>query len=366
MKFEKTNRLQRGGAGVWVLLILALAALAVYLVVGRPDLVKEYLPGVFATPSPTPVATPEPTPEPTPAPTPETTPTPAPEPTPMPTPEPTPIVQATPAQETALGFSEVAATRALWPKQVALVQQASFSLIYNGKVVGKAPVPAGTLLEVLQVLPDLAKPQVEVLFQNNREIVSASDVDLIPRAEALKKAAAAKPVPPPPAVVRATPAPAPVTMHGVKFSDRVSVEVVRQKTTRAADGYDDKRDNIRMKVKLTNSDPSKAFEKNRGTIFILAENLNDRNSMKVLGSESFDFSLPALGSFETVTAQVTSGAYDQERDASRFGFRYGGWYLRIVDADGNVVVEKATTPGILKMAESIMQTEAGREFVRKP
>ncbi|MEI6278497.1 MAG: hypothetical protein WCQ16_03810 [Verrucomicrobiae bacterium] len=346
MKFEKTNHLMAGKAGVGILLVIVLAALSGYLVIGRPDLAKKYLPGLLAKPTPeaTPVATP--------------------------TPEATPVAEATPAPEAPLDFAEVAATRTLWPKQVALVQQTSFPLIYNGKVVGQAPAPVGTLLQVVQVLPDPTNPRVEVLFQNNREIVSASVIDLLQRAEALKKAAPAKPVSSSPvsspASIRATPVPPPPMMHGVKFSDRVTVEVVRQKTVRAVDTYDDKQDDIRMKVKLTNSDPSKAFDKNRGTIYILAEDLENPTKTKVLGIESFDFSLPALGNFEKITSQVTSGRYDQERNSSRSGFRYGGWYLRIVDGDGGVVVEKATTPSILKRAESIIKTKVGGEFSRKP
>jgi len=353
--------LEAGGAWVWVILIIALLALSVYLVSRRPELVNKYVPGLLVlppepTPAPTPEATPEPTPEPTPAPTPETA------------PAATPMAEATPAPESPLSFADIAATPALWPKQVAFLQTTALPIIVNGNVAGQAQVPVGTLLNLVRVLPDQDKSQVEVMYLDSRVTVSASATDLVPRATALKKAALAQPQPSAPS---ATPVAAvfsaPKAMHGVKFSDRVSVDVIREKSTHTSDNYNDKKDNIRCKIKLANSDVALAFNNYRGTIYILVEDLNDNRTMKVLSSESFDFSLPALGKFEKVTTEVTSGRYDTGRYWWRAGgFRYGGWYLRILDSGGKVIIEKASAPSIQKMGQTITSTDIDKEFTLKP
>ena len=373
MSFARKFRAEAGQAWVWALLIIALLALSFYLVSQRPELVNKYVPGLLATPTPKP--TPAPTPEPTPEATPEPTPAPTPPPTPEPAPAATPVAENTPAPESPLSFADIAATPALWPKQVAFLQATALPIIVNGKVAGQTQAPVGTLLQLVKVLPDSAKPEVEVLYVDNRVTVSASATDLVPRATALKKAALAQPSTAAPSATPATAAPAvaapvsaPKTMHGVKFSDRVSADVICEKSIRSADYYDEKKDNVRCKVKLANADAALAFNNYRGTIYILAENLNDNKMMKVLGSESFDFSLPALGKFERGTAEVTSGRYYTGRYyySSKYGFRYGGWYLRILDSGGKVVVEKASPTGILKVAETIIKTDTDKEFSLKP
>ena len=367
MKIRRYRGSIKAETGRWILVILALIGLSYYLVKQRPELINQFIPGAIATPTPEP--TPAPTPEPTATPTPTPSPTPEPvveTPTPTPTPEPTatPVVVATPTPEELLDFATIATNPAFWPKQVTLLQKTAFSLVFNGKVAGQVQAPAGILLQLVRVLPDTAKPQVEVLFQNSREIVSASLLDLVPRATAIKKAVAAR------AALQgsapqSTPSPVPSAMPGVKFADRVTIEVIRQKQIhKGMDDYDDKRDDVSMKVKVINSDITRSFEKVRGSIYILAENLTSPNMVKVIGQECFDFSLAPRGTFETVTAQVTSGNYDDANDGSRYGYRYSGWFVRITDASGAVLMEKATTPSLLKHAEQIVNTSTGEEFNR--
>lgn len=186
MKLDTHVRSQSGGSGVWLLLIITLAALVVILGLYRPELVREYLPGALAapTPTPTPEPPPAPTPEPTPQPTPEPTPQPTPEPTPAATPKPSPITEVVP--ETPLDFAAIAANPALWPKQVALLQPTPFSLILDEKVVGQTRLPVGTLLTLVRVLPDRAPAQVEVLYHGDRKIIAADAVDLVARVNAQK------------------------------------------------------------------------------------------------------------------------------------------------------------------------------------
>lgn len=68
MKFDKKQGSKAGSSSIWVLLLIALAVVAVYLVKNRPETVNRFIPGLLATPTPAPApeaataATPEPTP----------------------------------------------------------------------------------------------------------------------------------------------------------------------------------------------------------------------------------------------------------------------------------------------------------------
>jgi hypothetical protein len=111
---------------------------------------------------------------------------------------------------------------------------------------------------------------------------------------------------------------------------------------------------------------SLAFASHHGTIYILGEAFGDPNTVRVLGMEPFEFSLPPRGDFEKTTAKVASGPYGQGSDLVRTGYHYGGWYLRIEDGSGKMVLEKASTQGILKSAKEITATAVGKDFDRQP
>lgn len=351
---------------IWIFVFVALAALAVYLVKCRPELVNEYLPGLVATP--TPVPTPEPTPVPTPEPTPEATP----EPTPEPTPEATPVVEATPEPEAPLDFAAIAATPALWPKQVALLQQTAFPLIFNGKVVGQAQAAVGMLLPLVRVLPDLDKPQVEILYQNNKEVVSAAAVDLIPRAAALKDGAVAKPpaepaqkapVPAAPMVAGAANAPVSAPLKTkVDFASRIAVSVDRAKKTRVEGGdWDDKRDRITVTIKLANADPNRPFPGLNLEFYLFGQSVVNQKGLKLLQKFEKSFAIEPLQEIKFVTPEVT---VEWDDTNAIFGSKYKGWYLFVRGANGEVLAEKNTT-AFLDNSSVISKATVGNFYNRK-
>jgi len=307
------------------------------------------------------VATPEPaTPIPaTPPPVVKATPVPAP--VVMATPPPTPMPVATPPP---LDLAMVARTPALWPAQVLLVQAKSFPVSFNGRVVGEAKVPAGTALRLLRV----GGEQVEVEYQNQRHLIPVAMTDLMPRALAAFRQAGSVLPEAPPTMAAAAPEAAPAAtprvgvVGGVKIGERIAVEVVRQKRSRIEGGdFDDKKDRIILKVKLSNTDTTISGENLKGEICVLGESILDRNAVKMLGKQEFTFSLPPRGAHELLTEEVET-AYDTT--GARFGHRYEGWVLRVRDGAGNLILEKSNSPSLIKIAAKISEVAVNSEFDR--
>ncbi|MFA7343015.1 MAG: hypothetical protein WC003_01805 [Terrimicrobiaceae bacterium] len=335
-----------GNAAVWVILIIAIVALLVYLLGSRPDLVNTYLPGLF--PTPTPQATPTPTPEPVPEPTPTPTPTPIPTPTPAPTPVPAPVAEATPEPEVPLDFAAIAANPTLWPKQVALRQQFAFPLTLNGKVVGQAQVPAGTVFPLVRVLPDTANPQVEILYQNNRTVLPAAAVDLILRVTENKNHASPpaalptqtqRPTIPAPAAAVKPPVIGPMKTQA-EFSSRITVSVARSKSTKVEGGdFDDKRDRISFRIKFNNADPNRPFPGLKFEFYLFGQSLLDPKAVRLLQKYENSSPLRPLEEIEFATPEVTT---EWDDTGAIFGEKYKGWYLLVFGAGGELLAEKNT------------------------
>ena len=311
------------------------------------------------------------TPSPVPA-TPEPTPVPVAKATPVPTPTPAPIVVATPTPAPAtpppLDLATVAATPSLWPPQVALSAPITFPVMINGRVAGEVKAPVGTLVRVVR----LVGTQVEIEFQRNVQAVPAVSTDLMQRAVVLyKNPRPTTPVPaapllpvaglapaPPPSTARAEPTELPSAM----IPQRLNIEVFRQKKSRVEGGdWDDKKDRIELKVRLTNSDAGKSMQKLKGEIYIFSESILDRTATKLLGKEGFDVTLAPRGVHEFTTPEVTS---EFDTTGIRFGFKYEGWFLRLRDNSGKEVFLKSSMPSFLRNAAKIDGLEVGKAYDR--
>jgi hypothetical protein len=123
-----------------------------------------------------------PTPTPTPAPTPTPTPAPTPTATPAPTQAPTPI--ATPPPDLLAWILE---HKEYWPKEVILLQEEEFPVVFNGKVAGSAKVPAGTMVKVVGI----ESGDVAVVYAGGGARVPTAATDLRQRAQAAMTRAAA-------------------------------------------------------------------------------------------------------------------------------------------------------------------------------
>lgn len=155
----------------------------------------------------------------------------------------------------------------------------------------------------------------------------------------------------------------------IKFSDRATLEVVRNKKINNTSGYYDSKDQIELKIKLANTDVKIPFENLKGEIYIFAGSISNPNILKMLGSEKFDFSLPARGNYEFVTKEVVTtydktnyGGARSANDTHYHGFRYTGWLVRIRDASGAILLDKSTTPILLRLANKAADLKVNQEF----
>ncbi|HEX8311765.1 MAG TPA: hypothetical protein VF614_10630 [Chthoniobacteraceae bacterium] len=147
-----------------------------------------------------------------------------------------------------------------------------------------------------------------------------------------------------------------------KFDQRVQVEVVRAKKTRIEGGdFDDKKDRIILKVKFTNSDTAVAYNDCKAELYIWAEHILNRKAFLLLGKEQFTFSLPARGT-HTFTSTEVETAWD--KTDARFGAKYDGWVIVVRDAQGAILMKKATTPAWLPVAEKLGDLQAGKSYDR--
>jgi hypothetical protein len=164
-------------------------------------------------------------------------------------------------------------------------------------------------------------------------------------------------------------APAPAATQSVltspnaaRIAGRIAVDVQRMKQTRIDGGdYDDKKDRIKLKVRLTNTDVAATADRFRGQIHVLGESILDRTAMKLLAAQSFDFTLPPRGTHEMTTDEVAT-AFDTT--GLRFGFRYEGWVLQLYDSTGAVVLVKASVPTLAKNAAKISGLTVGKSHDR--
>ncbi len=89
-----------------------------------------------------------------------------------------------------LNLAQVEQNPALWPKEVTLLNPASFPVVFEGRAAGQTVLPAGTQLRLVRV----AAAQVELDNLGAHQWVGAATTDLLARAARLRDATLSKPV----------------------------------------------------------------------------------------------------------------------------------------------------------------------------
>ena len=328
-----------------------------------------------ATPTPVAKAASVPPVKPIPVPPARATPAPQAKATPVPKPAPTPVSAPTPVPQLAL--DTISRTPAWWPKQVTLTKATAFPILMAGQDVGQVQVPAGRLLRLCRV----ADGKVEVEFQAGRHIISADSTDVVMRATALSlvpvppdatppptaqapsaaPSAAAESSPTPSATASPSASPTPARSHS-RFAESVQLDVIRSRKMGNPNSYQAKEE-IAFKVKLSNNDLRNAFEGMKGEIYAFTAGISDRSQLKLIGSQSFDFSLAVRGHFELTTDAVTIVNERTGYEAAH-SFKYEGWFLRIRDGAGEVVTERASPPSLLKLSDKIEKLTVDTPFDR--
>ena len=103
--------------------------------------------------------------------------------------------------------------------------------------------------------------------------------------------------------------------------------------------WDDKTDHIRLKVRITNPDPSLATEKLKLTVYVFVGSVVSPNKCMLLGRGTFDFDL-APRAETTVSTEEFDSAYDT--NGARWGYKYSGWILEMKNASGKSVFTKVS------------------------
>jgi len=136
-----------------------------------------------------------------------------------------------------------------------------------------------------------------------------------------------------------------------QFKDRVKAEVVRAKRTRIEGGdFDDKIDRVAMSVKMTNGDTSRSFEGLTGTLLVFGTSQRNKKILKVTMHETFPVDLVARGKMNYKTKEIKMG---WDNTGAIWGYKYTGWLLVVTDEEGKIVLQKATTPRFLKLADQL-------------
>lgn len=357
----------------WIVLAMATATVVVVTLVKRKAETPEPVPVAMTarTPEPPAPATPTPEPKPVAAPVPPTIHKEEPKAPPVAiaaTPTPAPV-------EPTLDLATVAASPALWPPVVALVQPFPFPVVLDGRVVGKATAPVGTMMRLARVNGQ----QIEVEFQKAMHVVPASMTDLMERALLILKngrpVASVEPGPatasPPPVapvtprvpVIPAPAAPTPEKADAAKLAKQIVVEPIPKLQTTMNPDYYSKTDNFSLKVKFTNSDSRNAVEGLKGEIYIFGESLKDPELLSVLAVEEFTFALPVRGLFEKKTKDVKTTYYNS--GSYRSGIKFGVWFLRVRSSAGDTVMFKTSSTTLQKLADKVTGLKEGSTYSRK-
>lgn len=351
----------RGNTTLRILVNLALIGLAVVLYL-KKDVIFHRQPKPVAV---EPAATPEPTQRPRPTPTPrvkmpepgdgvvDVVPEFEPEPLPTATPEPTPEVPET------VDLIALARQPREWPGHVTLLAATPFTLVINGAAGGKMQVPAGSLVEVRK----FNGQALELGFKGAIAVVPVAGTDFETRALAKRKASNPTASPTPPMAAASAPAPtaAPAaTPTGMPDPRYLEIEVVRAKKTRdTGNYYNNKKEEISMRVKLRNTDLRLPFTGLKGEIFVFTETSTARGIAKLAIREQFDIEVPARQSMEHETEEIVT-IYDTYNTIG--GYKYSGWTLLIKGSSGAVIVKKSSAPTFLENIEAMDAMKTGSTY----
>lgn len=367
MKTQWNAHSRLAGAVSLRLMILAAAICGALYFFSRP---KPAPPVAAATPTPAPA---------TPVPAPATPPSPAiVETVPEPPLEPPQIAAV--ALPPPLDLATVARTPALWPKQVALLQPTLFPVVVNGRHAGNATLPAGTPLRLLRIVG----AQVEVEYQNARQLLPAGSTDLMARALAAAKAAAPAPASPlsdlasagapPPGAVEAAPPPPPAASPQADTAPAGKIPGLR---VQAMVGTSSRRTGSSSYVKEMTIKPKAIIEGTSRmtpiprldatmivvTMGTMAKYVAGKEAYSVHTVETMPLGAAASGDARALTFAESRVTFDSWRDDSNIGGQvYKYFVFGLVDPATKTIVDFQTNnPGLAALCKK--RPEKREEFL---
>ena len=132
-------------------------------------------------------------------------------------------------------------------------------------------------------------------------------------------------------------------------------------TNRKTDkSYDEKREMLEMEVKLTNKDTVRDLNGMRLEVFVFAEMVDDRDRYLMLRRHQRDVDIPKHGSV-TVDLGTATMYYDKGGEY-RYGSKYDGYMVYLVDRQGNVLKTATNKPLWSKMRDQLAKLREMHKF----
>lgn len=145
------------------------------------------------------------------------------------------------------------------------------------------------------------------------------------------------------------------------FDKGVRIDVVAAKPAKVGGGdYDDKTQNIALKLKFTNIDTRQGYDGCKATVSVLGQSTIDRNVRIVMMQEEIPLTQLAPRQVVEHTTKTVSTRFD--KTGAIFGFMYDGWVIVVKDATGKIVHVKSTAPTLEKAADKVEKFKEGTCF----
>ena len=156
----------------------------------------------------------------------------------------------------------------------------------------------------------------------------------------------------------------------LKREDRIKTSVLTKRNSKDTDGgysgWKDMSEKIEPGVLITNEEYQKAYTDLKATIVLLAEDVTDRNNLKVVLKESFTFSVDARDSYrwEGKPFKLDYLIDDNDSYDNSYGFRYRYSFLVIRNPDGSAGHIAASVSAWGHNPNIIDTLEVGKQYTR--
>jgi hypothetical protein len=140
------------------------------------------------------------------------------------------------------------------------------------------------------------------------------------------------------------------------FAKGVKIEVMVGRPTKTKGGdFDDKTQSLDPRVKMTNLDNKQGYLNYKVTFLLLGQSIVDGKIIKVLHREDIATSILPKQVLDHPMATVTT-MYDT--DGAKFGFKYDGWVVQVIDPKGDIVHTKSSAPSLEKLPKEVQAMTA--------
>lgn len=140
---------------------------------------------------------------------------------------------------------------------------------------------------------------------------------------------------------------------------RVTAKVEQSQKVKIEGGdFDDKLQRIAFDITITNQSLSQPCEGLSLEFYMVGQAVTQPSRLTLLQREKRDFSLEARGVFTTQTPEVQ---LKWDTTGAAFGDKYRGWVLRVLDSEGNQVLQQSSS-AFLSNTANLAEMNVGDSF----